>query len=252
MAILVIIPTYNERLTLDALLTHIVLTPELTDCAVCLVDDASPDGTGALADHWAEQYPARVHVIHRHPPHSFAGALQAGFAWGLTHHYDILVQIDADGSHDPTAIPGLVAALQSADVAVGSRYIPGGSSPGWPASRRLLSRLGGWYARRWLGWRIQDGTSGFKAWRRDTLRSVDWSAIHGTGFVCQIEMLYQAWQHGYRVDEVPIVFRDRQYGHSKMSSTVIREALTTIPRLPRRTANTHAETTALAGANKKW
>ena len=232
MTILLIIPTYNERLSLDALLARIVGLPSLYH--ICLIDDASPDGTGAVADHWADQYPERIHVIHRHPPRSFAGALAAGFAYGLAHDYDILVQLDADGSHDPVAIPRLVAALHHADVVIGSRYVSGGSTPGWSLSRRLLSRLGGWYAQLWLGWSIQDGTSGFKAWRRDTMQSVDWSAIHGTGFVCQIEMLYQAWRQGRRVTEVPIVFHDRQQGYSKMSGAVIREALSTIPQLPRR------------------
>ena len=235
MPTLLVVPTYNERESLPRLLEAILSRPDLAGCDVLIVDDASPDGTGFVAEQWRYRAPRRVFVLHRTGPRGFASALRDGFAWGLRRpQYATLGQMDADGSHDPRFLPALLALTASTDVVIGSRYVPGGSTPGWSRARRLLSRSASAYAAWWLHWPIRDGTSGFKIWKRSTLEALDWTAVQGSGYVCQIELLYQAWVQRRTLVEVPIVFPDRRAGQSKMTAGMIREALWTVPRLTRR------------------
>ena len=229
---LVIIPTYNEALTLPALLSNLLDLPPAWD--ILVIDDASPDGTGTLADHWHRRHPLRIHVIHRLTDRGFATALRTGFAYAVDCHYDRIYHMDADGSHDPADLLRLAASLDQAAVVVGSRYVPGGQTPQWPWPRRILSRSASLYTRWWLHWPFQDSTSGFKGFQRNALQALLDTPQYATGFSCQIEMLAIVWQQGWPITELPIVFHNRQQGRSKMSRTMLWEALRLVPTLRHR------------------
>ena len=228
MSDLVVIPTYNERENLPTLLDR--LFEAVPEAHALVVDDGSPDGTGALADERAASDP-RVHVLHRTTKDGLGRAYLAGFSWGLERGYDRLVQMDADLSHDPADVPRLLKASESADFALGSRYVEGGGTVNWGLFRRALSRGGSLYARTILGLPYQDLTGGFKCWNRRVLEAIDLPSIQSNGYSFQIEMTYRALRRGFRATEVPIVFTDRVDGVSKMSKKIVVEAVGMVWRL---------------------
>lgn len=235
----VIVPTYNEVDTLHPTVASICEELERHGVSfhILVVDDASPDGTGRLADALAANE-QRLRVLHRASKEGLRRAYIAGFAHALDHNADVIIQMDCDGSHDAAAIPRLLAALGGgADVALGSRYTPGGGTD-WTLGRRVVSRLGSAYARLVLGVPIRDLTGGFKAFRSDVLRALDLSSIQCRGYGFQIETTYRAVRAGFRVQEVPIRFVDRRVGTSKMTWGIALEALTIVPRLRLRRART--------------
>lgn len=231
---LIIIPTYNEAMTLPALLSELLALPPAWD--ILIVDDASPDGTGTLADHWQRRHPLRLHVLHRLTDPGFAAALRTGLAYAVDHHYDRIYQMDADGSHDPAALLRLAAVLDQAAVVIGSRYMRGGATPQWPWPRRILSQGASLYTRWWLHWPFRDSTSGFKGFRREVVQSLLTTPQYARGFGCQVEMLAIVWHQGWLIQEIPIVFHNRQQGHSKMSWPMLWEALRLVPSLRHRSA----------------
>jgi dolichol-phosphate mannosyltransferase len=220
---LVIIPTYNEAENIERILGRIVEC--LPGTGVLVVDDGSPDGTGDLVKGAAVTLPD-VHLLSRSEKSGLGSAYRAGFAWGLEHGYDAMIEMDADFSHDPAALPEILAPLvQGFDVSIGSRYIPGGSVPNWARHRHLLSRGGNRYASMVLGLGVSDSTAGFRAYSAGILRRMDLGRIRAEGYGFQIEMTYRAKQHGATITEVPIRFVDRAAGDSKMSSAIVVEAL---------------------------
>lgn len=222
MRTLVCIPTYNERENLRAVVARTLqATP---DVDVLVIDDDSPDGTGAVADELAFADP-RVHVLHRSSKAGLGAAYTAGFSWGLRHRFGVLVEMDADGSHRPEQLPALLAAVEEADVAIGSRWVRGGAVEGWPLVRRAISRAGSLWARIALGIPQRDATSGFRAYRADAVRTIGPEGIESEGYSFQIEMLWTAVREGLRVVEVPITFSDRTLGRSKMSTGIVVEAM---------------------------
>jgi dolichol-phosphate mannosyltransferase len=222
MRVLVVLPTFNEVATIEAVLRR--TRAALADAEVLVVDDDSPDGTADLAEKIGAEV-GGVHVMRRAGRRGLGDAYRAGFAWGLDHQFDALVEMDSDLSHDPAALPSLVAVLADDDLAIGSRYIPGGSVPRWSPHRRLLSWGGNRYAALWLGVPVHDMTSGFRAYRAELLRAIDLDAVRADGYGFQIEMAYRAAQLGARIRETPIRFVDRELGTSKMSSKIVVEAL---------------------------
>jgi dolichol-phosphate mannosyltransferase len=231
----VILPTYNER---DNLSTVVARTrAALASCdppvagTVLVVDDASPDGTGDLANGLAREHP-EVRVLHRERKGGLGGAYLAGFAVALAAGADLVIEMDADLSHDPYDIPRLIhAARHGADVVLGSRYLPGGGVEGWPLHRQLLSRAGGLYAAAVLGLPHTDLTGGFKCFRAGALRAMDHELVHSRGYAFQIELTYHAARAGLEIVEVPIVFREREHGRSKMSAAIALEAMWRVPRM---------------------
>ena len=220
---LVITPTYNERENIERLVPAVLATDPRLD--VLFVDDASPDGTGALADRLAAA-DARVHVLHRPGKRGLGTAYLEGFRWGLEHGYEWLFQMDADFSHDPAHLPQFLDALQRYDVVLGSRYLRGRVTVvNWPIARLLLSYFANVYARWVTGLPVADATGGFKAFRRDVLAGIELDRVESEGYAFQIEMTLRAWKKGFRIVEVPIVFVDRTIGKSKMSKKIIREAV---------------------------
>jgi dolichol-phosphate mannosyltransferase len=197
---------------------------------VLIVDDASPDGTGELADRLAEEL-AEVEVLHRERKQGLGRAYVAGFELALGRGADYLLEMDSDFSHDPADLPRLIAGAGAADLALGSRYVPGGGVTDWGAVRRALSRGGSWYARTLLGVPVQDLTGGFKCFRRQVLETLDLSSVHADGYGFQIELTYRAIQAGFRVVEVPIVFHERRVGRSKMTARIALEAVWKVPAL---------------------
>ncbi len=220
--VLVVIPTYNEALTLPSLLTRV--RTAVPEADVLVVDDASPDGTGALADRCAAGDPA-VQVMHRPVKDGLGAAYVAGFRWGLEHGYEVLVQMDADGSHPPEQLPRLLEPLGWADVVIGSRYVPGGSVRNWPGRRLLLSRGGNLYTRVAVRLPVRDATAGYRAYRRSALEKTGYTEVESQGYCFQVDMTRRAAQRGLRIVEVPITFTERHAGQSKMSSDIVREAL---------------------------
>jgi len=224
-ALCVVVPTYNERENLAALVAGV--TAALPDASLLVVDDASPDGTGALADALAAG-DERISVLHRPAKDGLAAAYVAGFRHALAEPaVQLVVQMDADGSHDPASLPALVRPVreQGFDFAIGSRYVPGGTTPGWTPARKLLSRAGGLYAGTVLGVGVHDMTAGFKCWRRGVLEAIGLERIEARGYGFQIEMTYRALRAGFRCKEIPITFADRTRGASKMSRAIFVEAL---------------------------
>ncbi len=217
-----VIPTFNEAETIDEVLRRV--RAALPDAEVLVVDDDSPDGTADLVERAGREL-GGVHVLRRGGRPGFGAAYRAGFAWGMDRGARVLVQMDADLSHDPTALPTLVGALDGCDMVVGSRYVPGGSVPRWGLHRRLLSRGGNIYSALALGVAVRDMTSGYRVHRAETLRSIDLETVRADGYGFQIEVLYRAAQKGARIREVPICFVDRELGRSKMSGRIVAEAL---------------------------
>ena len=221
-SVVVVVPTYNERPNIEALILGLL---ELgSRYRVVVVDDGSPDGTGVLADALAAIHPGRVEVIHRAAKGGLGPAYIAGFRRALELEPDLVAQMDADLSHDPAALPRLVASARDADLIVGSRYIAGGGTTGWPLWRRLMSRMGGSYASAVLGAPVSDLTSGFKVWRPATLKRIGIDGLRSDGYAFTIEATWRALKHGARVVEVPIVFTDRVAGASKLSRRIVIEA----------------------------
>ena len=227
--VLVVIPTYNERDNLRELVPRVLaIGPAYR---VLVVDDNSPDGTGAVAEGLAAEYPDRVRVLHRPQKRGIGPAYVAGFRVALATDAALVVEMDADLSHNPHDLPPLVAAAADHDLVLGSRYVPGGGTRGWPWYRRLISRLGCRYARRVLGVPVHDLTGGFKVFRRETLAALDLDAIRSDGYGFQIETTYRVLMAGGRVVEVPILFTDRVAGASKLSRRIVFEAVVMVWRL---------------------
>ncbi|MEP6652403.1 MAG: polyprenol monophosphomannose synthase [Myxococcales bacterium] len=226
---LIVIPTYNEREGLEAIVKAV--RSAVPAATILVVDDASPDGTGALADTLAAGDP-RVRVKHRASKEGLGPAYLDAFSQALEEGWEYVVQMDADFSHDPGDVPRLLAQLdQGADVAVGSRYVAGGGTVNWGLGRRLISHGGSLYARTILAVPVRDLTAGFKAWKAATLRTISSGEVRAKGYGFQIEMTYRALKAGARVVEVPIRFVDRRIGQSKMSRSIFAEALTIVWRL---------------------
>lgn len=221
-SVVVIVPTYNERPNIEALVLDVL--EQGPQYRVLVVDDGSPDGTGDLADALASANPGRVEVMHRSRKGGLGPAYIAGFQCAMSMAPDLIAQMDADFSHDPNALPCLVAAARNADLVVGSRYVPGGGTEGWPLWRRVLSRMGGTYARVALGVPIADLTSGFKVWRPATLESIAIDTLRSDGYAFTIEATWRALRSGARVTEVPIIFTERVAGASKLSRRIVVEA----------------------------
>ncbi len=220
--VLVIIPTYNERENLGPIVDRVMTLPG--DVEVLVADDSSPDGTGELADTLSAGN-ERVHVLHRPGKAGLGAAYIAGFEWGIARGYDVLVEMDADGSHAPEQLGRLLDAIDHADVVLGSRWVPGGEVVNWPFSREVLSRGGNLYARLALGAGLHDITGGYRAYRREVLERIDLHEVSSQGYCFQIDLAWRALQAGFRVVEVPITFAEREVGESKMSGTIVREAL---------------------------
>jgi dolichol-phosphate mannosyltransferase len=222
----VVVPTYNERDNLP----HMAASLLLHGYRVLVVDDASPDGTGRIADELAADQPL-LDVVHRPGKQGLGPAYAAGFDRALERGAEVVVEIDADFSHDPSDVPRLVEAVEAgADLAIGSRYVPGGATPDWPLPRRLISRGGNTYARVMLGIPIHDATAGFRAFRSAALRRLPYAEAEASGYGFQVEMAWRAIEAGLDVREVPIVFRDRRVGQSKMGSDIVLEAMRLVTR----------------------
>jgi dolichol-phosphate mannosyltransferase len=226
----VILPTYDEAENLDSIAAAIL--GALPGATLLVVDDGSPDGTGEIADRLAGA-DDRVRVLHRAAKAGLGRAYLAGFRRALQGGATAVLQMDADWSHDPAALPGLLAPIVdgSSDLVIGSRYTPGGGVVDWGLARRLISRGGSLFARIVLRLPAHDLTGGFKAWRASTLAAIDFDGIHAGGYVFQIEMTYRASRAGARIAEVPITFRDRRIGQSKMSRRIVFEALLVVCQL---------------------
>ncbi len=223
MRVLVVVPTYCELESLPGTLARLRCAVPGAD--VLVVDDASPDGTGTLADGVAASDP-QVHVLHRVGPRGLGGAYVEGFGWGLARGYEVLVEMDADGSHAPEQLPRLLDAVHlGADLALGSRWVPGGDVVNWPATRRVLSRGGNIYTRWALGLPLHDATGGFRAYRREVLEGVGLAGVASQGYCFQVDLAWRAVRAGHRVVEVPITFVERERGTSKMSRSIVAEAL---------------------------
>ena len=220
---LVVIPTYNESENIERMLQRIHEC--LPQAGVLVVDDGSPDGTAELVEAAKGSYPD-VHLLRRHEKSGLGSAYRAGFGWGLERGYDAFIEIDCDFSHDPAALPGLVAPISEGyEVVIGSRYVEGGSIPNWAWHRELLSRGGNIYAATMLGLGVHDSTAGFRCYAASILQRLDLHRIRAEGYGFQIEMTYRSKQHGASITEVPISFVDRAAGESKMSSFIVVEAL---------------------------
>lgn len=227
-SITIVIPTYNERSNLESIVAEILAL--LPNANVVVVDDNSPDGTGQLADELSRRFPA-VSVIHRAAKEGIGPAYVTGFTRALESGSDLIAAMDADGSHSPADLVRMIDAIEDADLVIGSRYAGGGQTVGWPLPRRLLSRLGGLYARTVLGAPIADLTAGFKLYRRSALAALPLDRIRSDGYGFQIETTWYIWRSGRRVREVPITFHDRVAGKSKLSRRIVIEAMLMVWRL---------------------
>jgi dolichol-phosphate mannosyltransferase len=225
--VVIVMPTYNERQNLEIMAGRI--REAVPDADLLVVDDNSPDGTGDLADKLAEKDP-RVRVMHRLEKAGLGRAYVAGFTWALESGYDLIVEMDADGSHRPEDLPRLLATSGQADAVIGSRYVPGGTVVNWPKSREFLSKGANIYNRIMLGVRVKDATGGFRVYRAATLRKIDLNGIESAGYCFQIDMTLRVLQGGMQIKEVPITFVERERGASKMSNSVIIEAFTRVAR----------------------
>jgi dolichol-phosphate mannosyltransferase len=229
MKTVVVIPTYNERENLEYVVDRI------QSCAgsphVLIVDDNSPDGTGALADELSRRSPGAVHVLHRTKKEGLGRAYVAGFEMALSHGYDVIVQMDADLSHDPDFIPHMLERIASCDLVLGSRYGNGIRVVNWDFRRLLLSKMATFYVQLVTGMPFTDTTGGFKCWRSDTLRAVEFDKAFSNGYLFQIEMTYRAYLHGMHIQETPIIFFERDLGNSKMSWRITWEAIWGVMRL---------------------
>jgi len=224
---LVIIPTYNESETIVPLVQRVLAA--VPGAGVLVVDDGSPDGTGAIVDGLAAVHPT-VHVLHRTAKEGLGAAYLAGFAWGIEAGFARLVEMDADGSHHPEELPGMLSLLDDNDIVLGSRWVAGGSVENWPLRRLALSRAGNLYTRVALGIRIKDATGGFRAFRSDALQRIDLTSVASHGYCFQVDLLWRALERGLRVVETPITFTERLAGESKMSGSIVRESLARVTR----------------------
>jgi len=220
--VLVIIPTYDEAQNLERILRR--LSASVPTAHALVVDDGSPDGTGDLAEEIAARDP-RVHVLRRTSKAGLGPAYVAGFRWAREHGYDVVVEMDADGSHAPEQLPQLLAALDSADLVLGSRYVPGGAVADWPTHRLLLSRFGNRYTRWALRLPLSDATGGYRAARGELIDALHFDDVSSQGYCFQVDWAWRAVRAGARVSEVPITFSERTLGRSKMSRSIVREAL---------------------------
>jgi dolichol-phosphate mannosyltransferase len=225
--VLVVIPTYDERENIGPVITRLHAAVPTAD--VLVVDDNSPDGTGRLADEMAAADP-RIRVLHRTTKDGLGAAYLAGFAEALGGAHQVVVEMDADGSHAPEDLPALLDALRDADLVLGSRYVPGGAVRNWPAHREWLSRGGNLYSRLALGVPIKDITGGYRAFRRQVLEELDLGEVASQGYCFQVDVAYRAVRSGFRVREVPITFVERERGASKMSRSIVTEALWLVTR----------------------
>jgi len=225
--LLVVVPTYNEAATVRKVVER--LRSAVPAATVLIVDDASPDGTGEIAEGLAELDP-HVHVLHRAHKDGLGRAYVSGFRWGLERAFDTLVEMDADGSHQPEELPHLLAVLPDADLVLGSRYVRGGQVLDWPWHRQLLSRGGNLYTRMALGVPLHDVTGGYRAYRATALRQLSLDTVASAGYCFQVDLAWRAVRAGLRVAEVPITFVERTEGTSKMSGAIVREALWQVTR----------------------
>jgi dolichol-phosphate mannosyltransferase len=225
---LIVIPTYNEAENLPPLIAAI-LTLGL-DLHVLVVDDNSPDGTGAIADDLSQRHP-EVHVLHRQAKLGLGPAYIAGFEWALAEGYDYVFEMDADFSHDPAALPRFLTEIESADLVIGSRYVRGGSTPDWSLKRKIISRGGNLVSRTLLRLKTHDATGGYRCYRRSLLEEIPWYEICARGYGFQVAAVFYAERLGARISEFPITFRDRRVGQSKMSAGIVREALSCVTHL---------------------
>jgi glycosyltransferase involved in cell wall biosynthesis len=220
--VLVCVPTYNEAENVAWIVGR--LRAAVPEVDVLIADDSSPDGTGDIADGLAAADP-QVHVLHRSGKEGLGAAYIAAFAWAREHGYDVAVEMDADGSHQPEELPRLLAALRTADVVLGSRWVTGGEVRNWPTSRRLLSEGGNTYTRMALGVPLRDATGGYRAYRMAVLGALPLGDVASQGYCFQVDLAWQAWRAGFRIVEVPITFVERERGQSKMSRAIVAEAL---------------------------
>jgi glycosyltransferase involved in cell wall biosynthesis len=225
--VLVVVPTYEEAGTIVGLVRALRDLPVAPD--VLIVDDASPDGTGALGEALREEDQG-VHVLHRPSKAGLGPAYRAGLTWGLERRYDLLVEMDADLSHDPAELPRLLDAARTADLVIGSRYVPGGGVERWPRRRLALSVAGNRYVRSLTGLPVRDATSGFRVFRREVLTAIGVDALGSDGYAFQVETALRAWRAGFAVTEVPIRFVERRQGASKLSRRVVLEAVWRVAR----------------------
>ena len=219
MKCVVVIPTYNERENVERMAEAVLATPEVE---LLFVDDNSPDGTGDVVDGIAKSSP-RVSCLHRERKEGLGRAYVSGFEKALQMGAERVVQMDCDFSHNPADLPRLIA--EDADLVIGSRYVPGGSTPGWPFKRRLISRCGGIFIRTVTGMPLRDPTGGFKAWRSDALRRIDFATVGSKGYSFQLEMNHRAWKAGCSIREIPISFIDRALGQSKITPGIATESI---------------------------
>jgi dolichol-phosphate mannosyltransferase len=224
---LVIIPTYNERDNIVPLVKRVLNSGAAAD--ILIVDDSSLDGTGVIADGLADLHP-EIHVLHRTEKSGLGAAYLEGFGWALERGYEAIVEMDADGSHHPEYLPGMLTLLEDNDLVLGSRWVPGGKVENWPLRREILSRGGSWYTRGALGIRVADTTGGYRAFRASALRSLDLEKVESHGYCFQVDLLWRALQKGLRVVETPIIFTERTHGVSKMSGSIVRESLVKVTR----------------------
>jgi dolichol-phosphate mannosyltransferase len=225
--ILVVIPTYDEAQNIELILDRVRASVPSSD--VLVVDDASPDGTGELAEKVGRS-DDHVHVLHRAAKVGLGPAYLDGFDWGLRRDYDVFVEMDADGSHLPEQLPRLLDALPEADLVLGSRWVKGGQVVNWPLWRKVLSRGGNLYVRAALGLPLHDSTGGFRAFHRKTLEGIALDSVASAGYCFQVDLGRRTLAAGYRVVEVPITFVEREYGESKMSGAIVRESLVKVTR----------------------
>ena len=220
--VLVITPTYNEAESLPLIVGRV--RQAVPSAHVLVADDGSPDGTGAIADEMTVD-DEHVHVLHRTAKSGLGAAYLAGFRWGMTRGYDVLVEMDADGSHQPEHLPAMLDALEGADVVIGSRWVPGGGVENWPRRRQWLSQGGNRYTQLMLGLGVNDATAGYRAYRSDALEQLDLDTVASQGYCFQVDLTRRAVRAGLRVVEVPITFVERELGASKMSGLIVAEAL---------------------------
>ena len=228
MRVLTVIPTYNEKENLPVVVER--LRAAVPDCDILVVDDNSPDGTGQLADSMAAE-DSHINVLHRTIKDGLGGAYLAGFDWGLEAGYDVLVEMDADCSHQPEQLPLLLQAIEGgADLAIGSRYVPGGKTKNWPLHRQILSRGANLYTRLILGTKVKDITAGYRAYRREALQKLNLEGIDSKGYVFQVDLAWRSEQAGLKIVEVPITFVEREIGSSKMDGNIIVDSMTKVTR----------------------
>jgi dolichol-phosphate mannosyltransferase len=229
-----ILPTYNEAENLEPIVRaslDVIRANARNGHRILIVDDGSPDGTGAVADRLAAELPDEVEVLHRPAKSGLGRAYLDGFGRALEGGAALVCEMDADFSHDPADLERLLRAADDVDLVLGSRYVPGGRVEGWGLLRRVISRWGCWYAQRVLGLDVRDLTGGFKCFRREVLEAIGLETVRSQGYAFQVELTYRAVRNGFRVREVPIAFRDREVGRSKMSARIALEAVWRVPQM---------------------